>query len=204
MTLLPFNLSRRNNRVTYIENLPLRSRQRWSEEEDIIPDSDASLLRSHYDSNAEDNAPLNVSASSNLLQRLISSMSRTPLLSGLSSTNGRNSYATLSGDDLTVQEDPSESASDDSGDFEARKRRKGKEAISRKGSIVNRDSSSSPKEGASVSSAWQTPSGSAGVPASDGGKLSKDPTPPLNTVVDVDKDKNKWDDENPPDNSPLV
>ena len=219
MTLFQRNSSWEDSVDTYIENLPLRSRQLTSEaeeeeqEEDVSPDSNASFPQRYRGSNIENAFFLNVVAQSKLLQRIKAFMSRTPLLSVRSSTQSKASYATISNDGLTIEEDPSELAQDDRDSLQTRQRHKGKRAASRKISTTYRDPGPSLRKSASVSPERQTPNESApgstltddiGVPTGDGRKLFEDLAPSSNSVIDVDEDSGKWRDENPPDNSPSV
>lgn len=200
-------------------------------DEDINPDSDASLLRKHFAQvdHSDDSSPSTLPAVLGLLQRFVSFMSRTPLLLRSSPALGTGSYGALPVHDLHLSStDISEVEEDDVDDVRRRKRRKRKGRSLRQ---VRTDTSSH--------SRWSPERGtgrlSAGRALLRGSRRNTDPTittplsfaaengggvfagvvpqagntkPSEQSTEDEDNQDGSegdgWSVEDPPDNSPLV
>jgi len=195
-------------------------------DEDINPDSDASLLRKHFTSNNESHDSLpRTETPVGPFQRFISFMSRTPLLLRSSPAQGTCSYGALPVHDLSSSTDGSEIDKEDVDDIRRRDRRKGKGSALRQ--VVTNDSSRSRHVGRSSNGSTatrrarrrQSEPGVGGptlpvahtVPTEVGGKLFENIFPDTNSaesasgmIEDTDSDDDGWSVEDPPDNSPLV
>lgn len=212
------------------ENYELTPRHQQEIDEDINPDSDASLLRGHFASSNESHDSLpRTTTSVGPLQRLISFMSRTPLFLRSSPAQGTGSYGALPIHSLNLSTDGSEIDEEDTDDIRRRDRRKGKgntlrqvktNGSSRSGRV---DPSSNGSTATRKTRRRQSEPGVDPalpvvhtVPIDIGGKLFENIIPGTNGTDSVsrksgedvethtDSEDDTWSVEDPPDNSPLV
>lgn len=226
----------------------------WSEdtanhpEEEVGPDSDAALLRKHRDGEDDDdgeNEHLPNINGPNILRRLITFMSQTPLLPG-SSNAPETSYGALPANGPTVSGDIDEEEDDE--DTCRRGQWKGKSSTLRDvdtvmptrsmGTLRSQNGVRSTRSMGTL----RSPTGSVsisrrrtrrsepapeniyasgtGLPTGDGAKLFEGLAPTMSTehlsieeedeqygdeeAVLIDGEESESDDEDPPDNSPLV
>lgn len=194
-------------------------------DEDINPDSDASLLRKHFTSNNESHGSLiRTETPVGPFQRLISFMSRTPLLLRSSPAQGTGSYGALPVHDLSFSTDGSEIDEEDVDDIRRRDRRKGKGSALRQ--VVTNESSRSrhirrSSNGSTTTRRARRRQSEPAVgptlpvahtlPTEVGGKLFENILLDTNSaestsgmIEDTDSDDDGWSVDDSPDNSPLV
>ena len=195
-------------REYYTENIPLNQRRPSSKlllddaEEDIHPDSDASLLRKHFDddNDGEDKNPSEKSPP-DFLNSLPAFMSRTPLLSRSQKSRGIGPYVSRSSGSLTGEVDELEPQSCGTDHVRSKDRRKGKTPTW--GAADSPDPESSEASGIGAPSQHRQRSFENSDPLLGDESASK-ATNPREEAVDVDETASRWSDENPFDNSPLV
>ena len=199
-------------------------------DEDINPDSDASLLWRHFASSnkSHDSLP-DTEIPAGLFQRFISLMSRTPLLLRSSPAQGTGSYGALPVHDLSFSTDASEVDEGEVDDLRRRDRRKGKGSALRQ--VVTNNSLRSrhgvrASNGSTATQAARRRQSKSGVnptlpgahmvPTEIGGTPYEDTSPGTNSGEsvsgkseedvgsDTDSNDDGWSVEDPPDNSPLV
>ncbi|MCJ1254914.1 hypothetical protein MMC24_002730 [Lignoscripta atroalba] len=193
--------------------------------QDINLGSDAGLHYKHRDNEVEDEVPITV-ASPGFVQRLLSFMSKTPLVMRSSLAQSTASYGAVPEDDFSLSEDTSETGLDVTDDVRRRDRRKGKESVLRhirnartssSGPRSDRNSSSRNRRGGALPHADAAFATGAGYSDGNDGKLFESSVPRISSetgssregsdseedLIDIDRDSSKTS-EDPIDNSLSV
>lgn len=187
-------------------------------EEDINPDSNAAFLRRHRSVDRDDSDPQEQKFKPGLLQRVLTTMSQSPLLGGLSSRKDEASYGALPTRSQSEEWDREWHLPDDD-DIRKRDRQKGKSSALRpassfasSGSRRRRDDSASQSRSRSRRASIRKSSpmliAEPGHPAGQGGHLgaglllaaTSDDGDEGDEVISINEDEDVLD---PPDNSPY-
>lgn len=160
-------------------------------EEDLDPDSDASLLKRHltYESDDESVKATAILKESHLFRRFLTFMSRAPLISRFS---GIQSYGALPTQDQGSSNDLPKGASSNVG---TENHKKGKLPLLRPSDSFERLRSAQEANEGTTRNRF----GSRSKNAEFIGNASHD-----DNVVDIEDETGSWSDEDPPDNSKLV
>ena len=184
------------NSFPLVTRLPRHQRQTAEPEEDLHPDSDASLLRKHYSHEDEDFDGENTNPIPSFLQRVVALMSQTPLLQKSSNPQDAD-YGSLPHHDLNISADVSDTGEEDFDDVRRRDKRERKSSALPYTDSVQSSSSRRSTDGNTSARHFRKRS-------SSGLYLNTEEDDNRDDIMNIAGRADAWGDDNPKDNSPSV